>query len=82
MPRIAQIGLKCKNAISCNESDIPSLAVRGEWLCPLMELTRLIDAGQLRLLLSTVLPLQEAREAHALIERCHTRGKIVLQVSE
>jgi NADPH:quinone reductase-like Zn-dependent oxidoreductase len=48
----------------------------------LAEITRLIDAGQLRPIVSTVLPLQEACQAHALIESRHTRGKIVLQVRE
>jgi NADPH:quinone reductase-like Zn-dependent oxidoreductase len=46
----------------------------------LAELARLVDAGHLKPFVSTVLPLQEARQAHPLIESRHTRGKIVLQV--
>jgi NADPH:quinone reductase-like Zn-dependent oxidoreductase len=46
----------------------------------LVELARLVDAEQLKPFVSTVLPLQEARQAHLLIESRHTRGKIVLQV--
>ncbi len=38
-----------------------------------------IDAGQLRVEVSTVLPLQDARRGHELSETRHTRGKIALQ---
>lgn len=41
----------------------------------------LIDEGRLRVDVGTVLPLQEARHAHELIQTGHTRGKIVLQVT-
>jgi NADPH:quinone reductase-like Zn-dependent oxidoreductase len=44
------------------------------------ELTRLIDAGQLRPIVSEILPLPEARRAHEIGEKSHTRGKLVLQV--
>lgn len=47
----------------------------------LAEIARLVDAGQLKPIVSTVLPLQEAGQAHRLIESRHTRGKIVLQVA-
>lgn len=40
----------------------------------------LVDDGQLRPEVGMVLPLQEARQAHELIQTGHTRGKIVLQV--
>jgi NADPH:quinone reductase-like Zn-dependent oxidoreductase len=46
----------------------------------LAELARLVDAGRLKPIVSTVLPLQEAGRAHILSESRHTRGKIVLQV--
>lgn len=46
----------------------------------LAEIGKLIDAGQVKAVVSARLPLQEARQAHALIEAKHTRGKIVLQV--
>ena len=46
----------------------------------LTELAKLIDAGQIKPVVSTVLPLEEIRQAHGLIETRHTRGKIGLQV--
>jgi NADPH:quinone reductase-like Zn-dependent oxidoreductase len=46
----------------------------------LAEIARMVDAGQLKPIVSTVLPLQEAARAHILSESRHTRGKIVLQV--
>ncbi len=41
----------------------------------------MVDAGTLRPEVSQVLPLREARQAHDLIERRHTQGKIILQVA-
>jgi NADPH:quinone reductase-like Zn-dependent oxidoreductase len=46
----------------------------------LRQIAELIDAGQVRIVLDTVLPLAEARRAHELSEGGHVRGKIVLQV--
>ncbi len=46
----------------------------------LAQIATLIDQGQLRPLVDTVLPLAEASEAHRLSESRHARGKIVLQV--
>ncbi len=46
----------------------------------LAEIARLVDAGQLKPIVSKVLPLWEVGQAHRLIESRHTRGKIVLQV--
>jgi NADPH:quinone reductase-like Zn-dependent oxidoreductase len=46
----------------------------------LAELAQLVDAGQLRPVVETVLPLSEARRAHELSQTGHTRGKIVLRV--
>lgn len=44
------------------------------------EIAALIDAGQVKPHLAAVLPLAEVRQAHALNEQGHTRGKIVLRV--
>ena len=44
-------------------------------------LSRLFESGDLRVNLDHVLPLNEAAEAHRLLEEGHTRGKIVLEVS-
>jgi NADPH:quinone reductase-like Zn-dependent oxidoreductase len=46
----------------------------------LTEVARMVDNGQLQPHVSTVLPLQEIRKAHEMIEARHTHGKIVLQV--
>ena len=46
----------------------------------LSELARLVDDGTVKAVVSTVLPLAQARQAHDLLEAGHTRGKIVLRV--
>ena len=38
-----------------------------------------LDAGRLKVEVSTALPLRDARRGHELSETRHTRGKIVLQ---
>ena len=61
--------------------------VRGEGVmvhpdsAQLAEIAALIDAGQVKPVITTVLPLAEAARAHELSQTGHTRGKIVLQVS-
>lgn len=52
---------------------------RGE---DLRQIGRLIDSGDLRVVVSQTLPLSEAAKAHEMIEAKHTRGKIVLVVAE
>jgi len=49
---------------------------------PLAIVTRLLESGDVRVYVDRVLPLEEAAEAHRLIESGHTRGKIVLAVAE
>jgi NADPH:quinone reductase-like Zn-dependent oxidoreductase len=44
------------------------------------EIAALIDAGTVKPVVSMVLPLAEAAQAHAQLEAGHTRGKIVLRV--
>ena len=48
----------------------------------LEELARLIEAGKLKPVVSSVLPLSDAAKAHAQIATRHTRGKIVLKVAD
>ncbi len=48
----------------------------------LAEVVGVIDAGYLKPTIAEVLPLSEARQAHALSESRHTRGKIILQVRQ
>lgn len=50
---------------------------RADWLT---EIAHLIDAGQVKPIVETVLPLSQAAEAHRISQEGHTRGKIVLQV--
>jgi len=45
----------------------------------LTQVAHWIDAGRLKVEVSTVLPLRDARRGHELSETRHTRGKIVLQ---
>jgi NADPH:quinone reductase-like Zn-dependent oxidoreductase len=45
----------------------------------LAEIAGLIDTGQIKPFVSTILSLQEVAQAHTLIAGGHTRGKIVLQ---
>jgi NADPH2:quinone reductase len=40
----------------------------------------LVDGGELRVVVSDVLPLERAADAHRLVEDGHTRGKVVLRV--
>jgi len=47
----------------------------------LTEIARLIDSGNVKTVVETVLPLAEARRAHELSESGHGRGKIVLKVA-
>ena len=51
---------------------------RADWLS---EIAQLIDSGQVKPIIETVLPLSQADAAHKLSQSGHTRGKIVLQVS-
>ena len=47
----------------------------------LTEIARLIDAGKVKTVVETVLPLAEARRAHELSQNGHGRGKIVLKAA-
>ena len=46
------------------------------------EITKLIEAGKIKPVVSQVLPLTEAAKATAQAETHHTRGKIVLKIAE
>jgi NADPH:quinone reductase-like Zn-dependent oxidoreductase len=46
----------------------------------LIQIGTLLDAGHIRPIAATVLPLSEARQAYELRAKGHTRGKIVLRV--
>ncbi len=48
----------------------------------LATIAQLIDQGRMRPIIHTVLPLNQARQAHAISEGGHARGKIILKVGE
>lgn len=48
----------------------------------LKEITALVESGQLRVEIETVLPLEQAAKAHEIGEVGRTTGKIVLTVDE
>ncbi len=48
----------------------------------LIQISALIDAGQLRPIIDTVFPLAQARQAYEQAAKGHTRGKRVLRVME
>ncbi|PJJ60103.1 NADP-dependent oxidoreductase [Hymenobacter chitinivorans] len=50
---------------------------RQEWL---QEITQLIDAGQVKVVISNVYPLAQVAEAHRESQTWHVRGKLVLQI--
>ena len=47
----------------------------------LAELSRLVDAGSLRVIVAETFPLERAGDAHARVEAGHVRGKVILEVS-
>jgi len=63
-------------------ADVRKISVFGAMAAPqLGEITKLIDAGIVKPIISEVLPLSEAKRAHEHLETGHTKGKIVLHVS-
>lgn len=47
----------------------------------LTEVAKMVDAGEIKPEVSTVLPLEQVPAAHEMIEGRHTRGKIVLRIA-
>jgi NADPH:quinone reductase-like Zn-dependent oxidoreductase len=47
----------------------------------LQEIANLIDAGRVKTVVETVLPLQDVRHGHEMLQSGYVQGKIVLQVS-
>jgi NADPH:quinone reductase-like Zn-dependent oxidoreductase len=46
----------------------------------LVEISALIDSGQLSPTIATTMPLEKARQAHEMSQSGHTRGKIILTI--
>ncbi len=72
----------------CDEAELKKHEIHGASLSShpnsveLAEITKLIDAGKIKPIVTQVLPLTEAAKADAQAETHHTRGKIVLKIGE
>jgi NADPH:quinone reductase-like Zn-dependent oxidoreductase len=72
----------------CDENELKKHGIRGASLSShpnsveLAEITKLIDAGKIKPIVSQVLPLTDAAKADAQAETHHTRGKIVLKIAD
>jgi len=72
----------------CDEAELKKHQIRGASLSShpdateLAEITKLIDAGKIRPIVTQVLPVADAAKAVAQAETHHTRGKVVLKIAE
>jgi NADPH:quinone reductase-like Zn-dependent oxidoreductase len=72
----------------CDEAELKKRGIHGASLSShpnadeLAEITKLIDDGKVKPIVSQVLPLTEAAKADAQAETHHTRGKIVLKIAD
>jgi NADPH:quinone reductase-like Zn-dependent oxidoreductase len=71
-----------------SEEKAKELGVEAAWVyCKpnakqLLEINRLIEEGKVKTHVETILPLSQVKQAHELSKAGHTRGKIVLRVTE
>jgi len=72
----------------CDETELKKHETRGASLSShsdsgeLGEITKLIDGGKIKPIVTEVLPLTDAAKADAQAETHHTRGKIVLKIAD
>ena len=72
----------------CDEAELKKHEIRGASLSShpdateLAEITKLIDDGKIKPIVSQVLPLTDAAKADAQAATHHTRGKIVLRIAD
>jgi NADPH:quinone reductase-like Zn-dependent oxidoreductase len=72
----------------CDEAELKKHEIRGASLSShpdateLAEITKLIDDGKIKPIVSQVLPLTDAAKADAQAATHHTRGKIVLKIAD
>jgi NADPH:quinone reductase-like Zn-dependent oxidoreductase len=72
----------------CDETELEKHQIRGASLsshpnaAELTEITKLIEEGKIKPIVSQVLPLTEAAKADAQAETHHTRGKMVLKIAD
>jgi NADPH:quinone reductase-like Zn-dependent oxidoreductase len=85
---VKQGGMIVSIVSRCDPAELAKHGIRGASLsshpdaAELAEITKLIDAKQLRPIVTEVLPLADAAKADAQAETHHTRGKIVLKIAE
>jgi NADPH:quinone reductase-like Zn-dependent oxidoreductase len=72
----------------CDEAELKKHEIRGASLsshpdsAELAEITKLIDAGKIRPIVTEVLPLTDAAKSVVQAETHHTRGKLVLEIAD
>jgi len=72
----------------CDEAELKKHEIRGASLsshpdsAELGEITKFIDGGKIKPIVTEVLPLADAAKADAQAETHHTRGKIVLKIAD
>jgi len=72
----------------CDQAELKKHEIRGASLSShpdsgeLGEITKLIDGGKIKPIVTEVLPLTDAAKADAQAETHHTRGKIVLKIAD
>ena len=72
----------------CDEAELKRHEIHGASLSShpnsvqLAEITKLIEAGKIKPIVTQILPLTEAAKADAQAETHHTRGKIVLKIAD
>jgi NADPH:quinone reductase-like Zn-dependent oxidoreductase len=72
----------------CDEAELKKHEIRGASLsshpdaAELAQITKLIDDGKIKSIVSQVLPLTEAAKADAQAATHHTRGKLVLKIAD
>ena len=76
---ISIVGAADKTKLQQYGIQSPPLAVSGS---PLPELTKLLDAKKIKVVVTQTLPLSEAQKAQEQVGTHHTRGKIVLKIAE
>jgi NADPH:quinone reductase-like Zn-dependent oxidoreductase len=86
VPVVREGGILVTIAAAPPEDAASQRGVRAEMLIMsadperLAQIGELVEAGDVRVELSEVLPLAQVQRAHQLIESGHTRGKIVLTI--
>jgi NADPH:quinone reductase-like Zn-dependent oxidoreductase len=87
-PVVKKGGIICEIAGNLSHSELEKYGIRGAGIAvkpdasDLAEITKFIEAGKIKPVVTQVLPLSEGAKACAQAETHHTRGKIVLKVAD